>query len=301
MGIVVITPSYITTQKETYNYGIDTMNVRKMWEKSITGKNINVAVIDSGCDVEHEELKGAIIGTRNFTEDDNGDIHTVTDYTGHGTHVSGIIGNRNIKSLIGIAPESNLLILKVIGKNGAGSFDSLIEAIHYALEWRGLDNSKIDVINMSLGSPQDDPKLREAVNEAIKNNIVIVAAAGNEGDGLEDTIEISYPGYYKDVFEIGATDINNVPTGFTNSNSNVDFVAPGRDIYSTFPNNKYATLSGTSMATPQVTGIVALIKDEYRQEGLEISNITVTDYLNQTSEFLPGYSVNLQGFGLVKI
>ncbi|WP_341302184.1 S8 family peptidase [Lysinibacillus sp. FSL H8-0500] len=297
----VLLPKFTIKQLETRNYGIEKMGVGNLWKKNTKGKRINVAVIDTGCDVEHEELKEAIIGTYNFTTDDNGEIHNVTDYIGHGTHVSGIIGARNNIYDIGIAPETNLLILKVINKSGSGNINDLYNAVEYAINWRGNESEKIDVINMSLGTTEDSVKLKNAIIKAVKKNVIIVAAAGNEGDGKSDTLEISYPGYYSEVFQIGATDINDNPTFFTNSNKNVDFLAPGKDIFSSKPNNKYAILSGTSMAAAQVAGVIALIKGLYRQQGLEVSNITISDYLKQRSTFLPKISTYIQGFGLIKI
>jgi len=288
-------PSYT---KQNYNYGIDTMNVRKMWNRGVTGKDINIAIIDSGCDINHKDLKNNIVGTYNFTKDDES-LLNVTDYLGHGTHITGIIGSQNRR--IGVAPVSNLLILKNLNQKGVGSVDSLVNAINYAINWRGDKGSKIDVINLSLGTRKDNQKLREAVREATDKNIVIVAAAGNEGDGQDSTNEINYPGYYPEVFQIGAIDKKIIPAYFTNTNANIDFVAPGENIFSTSPNNQYVILSGTSMATAQITGVVALIKDYYRQKGLEITNTTINDYLKQCSEFIPNYSTKFQGYGLVKL
>lgn len=297
----VIIPNYTIEYKQSFNYGLDIINVKKMWDKSIKGKGVNVAIIDSGCDIEHEELKDNIIGVYNFTTDDNKEVNMVTDYLGHGTHVAGIIGSCNKKYDIGVAPEANLLILKVINKKGIGNTADLINAIKYAINWRDPNNNRVDVINLSLGTTKDNPELREIINEAIKNNIVIVAAAGNNGDGQFETDEISYPGFYLDVFQIGATDENNVPTIFSNSNQFIDYVAPGNEVFSTYPLNQYASLSGTSMAAPHATGAIALIKNYYRTKDLEISNITIDGYLKQKSKFLSGYPIQFQGMGLIKL
>ncbi|MDQ7723547.1 S8 family peptidase [Bacillus inaquosorum] len=288
------------TVEKKVNYGLDIIGVKKLWEKSVKGKGVNIAIIDTGCDIEHQDLKKNIIGVYNFTSDDNGNPNNVTDYSGHGTHVSGIIGNQNKMNLIGIAPESNLLILKVINKSGTAYTKILIEAIEYALKWRGPDNSKIDIINLSLGTNKDNPKLQQVINYGIKNNVIFVAAAGNGGDGRGDTDEINYPGFYKDVYQIGATDQHNLPASFSNSNKNIDFLAPGKDIISCFPDDQYAVLSGTSMAAPHVSGVIALIKSQYRSQGLEITNTTVLDYLKQKSIFLQNVPVRIQGLGLIQ-
>lgn len=294
-------PKYTLENKAKFNYAIDIMDIDIMWKNSIKGKNVNIAIIDSGCDVNHEELKDNIIGVYNFTNDDNGSIHNVTDYLGHGTHIAGIIGSQNKKYRIGVAPESNLLILKVINKSGFSEADTLIKAIKYAKEWKDKNKKKIDIINLSLGTSKDHQGLKKIINKGISENIIMVAAAGNQGDGNYTTNEISYPGFYKDVFEIGATDKNSIPTSFSNSNINIDFLAPGKDIFSSFPNNNYATLSGTSMAAPQVSGVIALIKNQLRNNGLEPTYSEIDNYLKQRVRFLPNYPKTAQGYGLIKI
>ncbi|MGF7535314.1 S8 family peptidase [Bacillus mexicanus] len=295
----IVLPTFKIEKK--INYGIDIIGVKRMWSRSIMGKGINIAIIDTGCDIDHPDLKGNIVGVFNFTTDDKGNSNTVTDYSGHGTHVAGIIGNLNKRHIIGVAPKSNLLILKVINKNGTGDTKTLIEAIEYALNWSGPNNNKIDVINISLGTNKDNPMLKQVITKGLKNNVIFVAASGNNGDGRGDTDEVNFPGYYEEVIQIGATDQKNLPTIFSNSNKNIDFLAPGKDIISCFPNNQYAVLSGTSMAAPHVAGVIALIKNQYRNQGLEITNTTILDYLKQKSLYLPNVPVGIQGLGLVQI
>lgn len=295
----IVLPSFKIEKR--INYGLDIIGVKKMWDQSVMGKGVNIAIIDTGCDIAHPDLKDNIVGVFNFTSDDKGDTNNVTDYSGHGTHVSGIIGNLNKRHIIGVAPESNLLILKVINKSGRGDTQTLIEAIEYALNWSGPNNSKIDIINISLGTNKDNSMLKQVITKGLQKNVVFVAASGNNGDGRGDTDEINYPGYYEEVFQIGATDQKNVPTSFSNSNKNIDFLAPGKDIISCFPNNQYAVLSGTSMAAPHVSGVIALIKNQYRNQGLEITNTTILDYLKQKSLYLQNVPVGIQGLGLVQI
>ena len=158
-------------------------------------------------------------------------------------------------SVIGAAPEAELYILKALDRTGSGKSSWVINAVNYAVDL------KVDVISMSLGMPEKDNKLERAIKNAIKNNILVVCAAGNEGDGNYDDFEYSYPAAYVDVIAVGAVDKKAVPAPFSNANLVIDCVAPGIDIISTYPNNRFASLSGTSMAAPYVSGTVALLKN----------------------------------------
>ncbi|MED1468433.1 S8 family peptidase [Bacillus salipaludis] len=236
--------------------GVELIQAPEIWAQS-TGKGITVAILDTGCDTDHPDLQNRIIGGRNFTQDDGGNPAIFEDYNGHGTHVAGTIAATiNHTGVAGVAPEANLLILKVLGKDGSGQYDWIINAIHYAIE------QKVDIISMSLGGPTDVKELHDAIKEAVLNHqILVVCAAGNEGDGDSTTDEFAFPGSYNEVISVGAVDLNRHSSYFTNSNNEVDLVAPGEKITSTYLNGTYATLSGTSMATPHVSGALALLKD----------------------------------------
>ncbi|PLR95026.1 S8 family peptidase [Bacillus sp. T33-2] len=233
--------------------GVEIIQAPDIWAQT-KGKGIKVAVLDTGCDADHPDLKDRIVGGHNFTED--GQREQFHDDNGHGTHVAGTISaSLNNTGVAGVAPEADLLILKVLDKNGSGQYDWIINAIHYAIE------QKADIISLSLGGPADVKELHDAIKEAVKQNILVVCAAGNEGDGLDTTDELAYPGCYNEVISVGAVDLDRNSSGFTNSNNQVDLVAPGEEITSTYLNGTYATLSGTSMATPHVTGALALLKN----------------------------------------
>jgi major intracellular serine protease len=235
--------------------GVELIQAPKIWGET-KGKGITVAILDTGCDVTHPDLREQIIGGRNFTTDDQNNPDVYKDYNGHGTHVAGTIAAvENNAGVIGVAPQASLLIVKVLDKNGSGRYEWIIEGINYAVE------QKADIISMSLGGPEDEPKLHEAIQNAVKNNILVVCAAGNEGDGTDSTDELGYPGCYNEVISVGAIDLERRSSEFTSSNNEVDLVAPGEDILSTFKDGKYARLSGTSMSTPHVSGALALIKD----------------------------------------
>ena len=175
---------------------LDKIRARELWQETDQGSGSVIAVLDSGVQVDHPSLKDNIIDGYNFTDDDEGNPSIFKDYLGHGTHVSGILAAvDNGKGITGIAPKSKLLILKVINHKGRGSFESLIKAIMYAVNWTGPNGEKVNIINMSLGSPEPNEELHKAIKYARSKGIVLVAAAGNEGDGESATIEISYPGF----------------------------------------------------------------------------------------------------------
>jgi major intracellular serine protease len=293
---VGLIPYQVVEQFDTVNEvpkGIEMIQAPKIWEKT-KGKGITVAILDTGCDLTHPDLKDQIIGGRNFTNDDNGDPDDYKDYNGHGTHVAGTIAAiQNNNGVVGVAPEAKLLIIKVLDKKGSGQYEWIINGINYAIE------QKADIISMSLGGPVDVPEMHEAIQTAVQHNILVVCAAGNEGDGNDSTDEFAYPGSYNEVISVGAVDLNRNSSRFSNSNNEVDLVAPGEKILSTYLNGTYATLSGTSMATPHVSGAMALIKvlDNSSFE----RNLTEPElYAQLIKRTVPlGNSPKLEGNGLI--
>ncbi|MDX1805798.1 MAG: S8 family peptidase [Paenisporosarcina sp.] len=289
-------PYELVEQLETVNEipkGVEIIQAPEIWPET-KGKGITVAVLDTGCDTDHPDLMDRIIGGYNFTKDDGGDPLKFEDYNGHGTHVAGTIAaTLNNSGVVGVAPEANLLILKVLGKNGSGQYAWIIKAIQYAID------QKVDIISMSLGGPNDVKALHGVIIEAVNQKILVVCAAGNDGDGKDSTDEFGYPGFYNEVISVGAVNLERKSSGFTNSNNQVDLVAPGEKIISTYLNGTYATLSGTSMATPHVSGALALLK--------VISNaaferdLTVPELYSQLiKRTVPlGNSPNIEGNGLI--
>ncbi|MED4228263.1 S8 family peptidase [Neobacillus cucumis] len=273
--------------------GVEMIQAPKIWGKT-KGLGTTIAILDTGCDLAHPDLKDRIIGGRNFTNDDKGNLEVFRDYNGHGTHVAGTIAaTQNQKGVVGVAPEANLLIVKVLDKNGSGQYDWIINGIHYAIE------QKVDIISMSLGGPEDVPELHEAIQKAVDNNILVVCAAGNEGDGQDTTNEFDYPGSYNEVISVGAVSLDRRISDFSNSNNEVDLVAPGETILSTYLNGKYAKLSGTSMATPHVSGALALVKI-LSNRAFE-RELTVPElYAQLVKRTVPlGFSPKLEGNGMV--
>ena len=295
---VKLIPYTRSTNKNRDNikpYGVSMIQAKSMWDIAKRGKDIKIAVIDSGCDINHESLKDSIIGIRNFTDEDNKNPDIVKDRIGHGTHVVGTIVAKDNKknNPIGVAPEAKIYVLKAIDSTGTGKISWIISAIQYAI------NKKVDIISMSLGTAKNDEKLERIIKEAIKKNILVVCAAGNEGNNNIEEYQYSYPAAYTDVISVGAVDKKGEPAEFSNSNLVIDVVAPGVDIISTYPDNSYASLSGTSMATPHVAGSLALIKNWAKSEfKRELTEEELYAQLIKHTKTL-SYPRSIQGNGVV--
>ena len=225
----------------------DLIKAKRLQDKGYSGKGVTVAIIDTGCEKTHPMLKGRIVGGRNYTNE--GTSKDFTDLNGHGTHVAGIIAG----DYDGVAKGCNLIILKVLNKRGEGDLQSVVKAIYYAI------GKKVDIINMSLGCPNNDPALEKAIKKAVAKGICVCCASGNNGDNNPNTDENAYPGAYSEVICVGAMNSNLGVSNFSNSNKFVDVVAPGENITSTYIGGGLKSLTGTSMATPCVSGALALI------------------------------------------
>ncbi len=228
-------------------YGVDMIKAKSIWTEAKKGEGIKIAVIDSGCDINHDSIKDNIIGVRNFTDEDRKNQNIVIDRVGHGTHVIGTIAAKGQNNtVVGVAPNVGIYVLKAIDRTGSGKLSWVVNAINYAVKL------KVDIISMSLGMSQSNDKLERAIKEAINKDILVVCAAGNDGDGNSESFEYSYPAAYPDVISVGAVDKNGVPASFSNSNLAIDLLAPGVNILSTFPNNQFAILSGTVISVGAV-------------------------------------------------
>lgn len=282
--------------------GVKMIHAPEVWEKAKSGKGVVVAVLDTGCDTTHPELIKRVIGGRNFTSDYNEDPERYDDNHYHGTHVAGTVSaSVNLTGVAGVAPEASILVLKVLNGEGSGSYQGIIKAIDYAIGWRGPNGEKVGIMNMSFGGPRDYAPLHDAIKRAITANILVVCAAGNEGDGSGHSDEFAYPGAYPEVVEVGAVDLNGALAWFSNTNSEIDLVAPGVDILSTFPRNQYAVLSGTSMATPHVAGAAALLINIFRSAfDYEPTEAELYAFLVQNTRPL-GLGKKAEGHGLLDL
>lgn len=243
------------TQSTFVQYHLNELDVETAWETS-TGKNVVVAVIDTGVDIDHDELSHAISENSYNSYTQIVGVDAVDDDHGHGTHVSGIIAAAmdDYSGVYGVAPNVELLIIKA-DRPSDNNFElaSLLRAINYAVE------KGADVINMSLGSSYTAGALeleQTTIADAVAAGVTIVCAAGN--DAYEHA---GYPAAYEETIAVSAL---NQGYAFASSYSNygpeIDIAAQGTGIYSSTLENDYTSLSGTSMACPVVSGVVALIK-----------------------------------------
>ncbi|MED1601565.1 S8 family peptidase [Alkalihalophilus marmarensis] len=282
--------------------GIEMIEAPAVWEAGYKGGSTVVAVLDTGCETTHIELKDQIIDGRNFTTDDNSNPDNVEDSNGHGTHVCGTVAaSENDKGVIGTAPKAKLLVVKVLSGQGYGDTKWVIEGVRYAINWRGPNNERVRVISMSLGGRIDTPELHQAIKDAVAEDILVVCAAGNEGDGNHDTDEYAYPGAYPEVVQIGSVNLEGEISRFSNTNCAIDLVAPGEEIISTYLNNGYAVLSGTSMATPHVSGAAALLIEQGEKEfERKLTEPEIFAQLIKHTVSL-NFSRRAQGSGLLKL
>lgn len=251
-----IEPTPTPEPSETIEWGVDRIDAELTWTQS-TGQNVDVAVLDTGIDSNHEDLVVNLQGGVNFISNPPwkpADPNKWDDDNGHGTHVAGIIGAaQNGVGVVGVAPNTNLHAVKVLDRNGSGYLSTIIQGIEWAI------NNDIEVINMSLGTSSDSQTLHNAVDSAYNAGIVIIAAAGNSGDGNPNTNEVNYPAKYSSVVAVGATALDDTAPYWSSTGPEVEVSAPGVSINSAWNDGNYKTISGTSMASPHTAGVAALI------------------------------------------
>ncbi|MDD5773692.1 MAG: S8 family peptidase [bacterium] len=273
---------------EVLPWGVDRINAEMTWSIT-TGSGIKVAIVDTGIFLNHPDLVNNIKGNVNTINPAKGG----NDDNGHGTHVAGIVAAMdNSFGVIGVGPNISLYAVKVLGKNGTGWLSDIIEGLDWCI------NNGINVVNMSLGSSGGNQSYHDAIIRAYQARIVLVAASGNEGG------PVSYPAVYPEVIAVAATDGSDNIASWSNRGPEVDLAAPGVNIYSTYKDGFYKTLSGTSMASPHVAGAAALVLTS--PVGAYDANLNgkwdpleVMNKLKDNAENL-GFSTDLQGAGLVR-
>jgi subtilisin len=268
---------------QTIPWGISKIQATNAHQNGHTGKGIKVAVFDSGIDANHEDLnvKG---GYSAFNDS------PYSDGNGHGTHVAGTIAAlNNSVGVVGVAYDVELYAVKVLNSQGSGSLSGITKGLEWAIQ------NNMNIINMSLGTPQPSDILKQWCDLAYNSGILVVAAAGNSGNssGTGDTVE--YPAKYASVMAVASTDSNDRRASTSSTGPNVEISAPGVNIYSTIPGSRYGYASGTSMASPHVAGAAALVW----KANPGLSNQQLRQRLVSTAKYL-GNS-NHYGAGLVQV
>lgn len=290
----------VRNQASEIPYGVNLINAPEIWARGEKGQGTVVCILDTGIDKSHPDLADRIIDGRNFTYDGTPDDYT--DGNGHGTHVAGTIAATENKSgVVGVAPKTKLLIGKVLNSNGSGGYKGITDALYWAADWKGPNGEKVRVINMSLGGPYHDEEQYQAILYAVSKGILVVVASGNEGDADENTMEYGYPALYNECITVAACDTEKKLAYFSNNHKQVDVIAPGVDVLSTYPTSQYAVLSGTSMATPHISGALALIINVGESFfGRTLSESEIYALLVQSCCGL-GYASTSEGHGLMDL
>jgi minor extracellular protease Epr len=250
-------PVYALAQ--TLPWGVSKIEAPVVWTSANKGTGIKVAVLDTGIDVAHTDLHVAggatfVYGTSSYNDDN-----------GHGTHCAGIVSALdNDIGVVGVAPEASIYAVKVLDYRGQGSYSSIISGIEWCI------SNGIKVISMSFGGSTNSQTLEAECNKAYTRGIVLVAAAGNNGPGSNT---VGYPAAYSTVIAVAATDSNDVVASFSSRGPQLSVSAPGVSILSTYYGNRYAYMSGTSMACPHTTGTVALLLKSNSYTPAQVKNI----------------------------
>jgi len=239
------------------------------WDITRGSSSVKIAIVDTGVQANHPDLNGKVVNGYDFVDDDT----VAQDGNGHGTHCAGIAAavTNNGTGIAGVAPNATILAVRVLNNSGSGTLDDVAAGIRYAAD------AGAQVISLSLGGSSGTSTLQSAVDYAWSRGSVVVAAAGNS-----NTSAPSYPAYYSNAIAVASTTSSDTRSSFSNYGSWVDVAAPGSSIYSTYPTSTYATLSGTSMATPHVAGLAALLASQGR------SNSNIRAAIENTADAISG-------------
>jgi minor extracellular protease Epr len=263
------------------------VNAPVAWNNT-TGSGVKIAILDTGISRKHPDL--TISGGINLI----GSLHNTkwNDDNGHGTHVAGIIAaHNNSIGVIGVAPGAELYAVKVLDQYGGGRISDVIEGIEWAVQ------NNMDIISMSLGTTEYSQALNDSSASAYNAGILLVASTGNNGDGNLSTNDVMYPAKLDSVIAISAIDQNNMAISWSADGSEVELAAPGVDIYSTWLDGGYQSMSGTSMAAPFVSGVAALMMQN--NVCASPDKVRAAMAYNAIDLGVPGID-NVYGFGLVQ-
>ena len=270
---------------DTIPYGIAKVRAPESWSRT-TGAGRKVCVIDTGIDYNHPDLAGNFvegISTVGAGGPDPADVH------GHGTHVSGTIAAAmNGSDVVGVAHEASIYSAAVFGASGTATDEDILEGVDWCV------GKGVNIFSMSYGGDVSTDVEEAAYQAAYDAGILLVAATGNDGP----SVPISFPARYDFVVAVGATDTNDAIASFSQRGPEIDVVAPGVGVVSDARGGGTTTMSGTSMATPHVSGVAAALWAAHP----ELTNAQVVEILHQTSVDLgaAGFD-NTYGYGRVDL
>ena len=277
---------------EEYNWQLVNTKVPDVWDMGVFGDGAVVAVLDSGVNIDHPDLKqeSFVKGYDAFTGKTGTD--NVNDWCGHGTSVTGIIAatRNNGIGFTGAMPNAKIMPVRVLNSNGSGSLATIVSGIEHAVK------NNADVINMSFGGPNAGAlSLKTACETAFNSGTILVSASGNEASSHYGG-PVNYPAGFDCVISVASVDSNNTRASTSNYNNKVMVAAPGDNVRLITKDGKYECNSGTSFAAPQVSALAAMVKSynpSFRPSKF-------MDVLKITSEDLgsPGYDVEY-GYGLI--
>ncbi len=275
----------------TLSWGLQKLSITDFWkEAGNKGENTTIAILDTGISSTHPEFDYSNIKRINVI---NGD-HIAEDSNGHGSHVAGIIAAQGEK-ITGASPKVRLLIIKVAETLDAWSIENVVKGFQLAIE------ANVDVISVSGEFPDTESNLedlKKKVAEATAKGIVTVASAGNN---YNDFPVDSYPAAYDECISVGSIKQDGTRADSSSRSTKLDVVAPGEEIFSTWTGSGYKTDSGTSMATPLVSGIVAVLKSYGKQKlGRNLSPYELQIIINKSADDAgdKGFDTSY-GFGVI--
>ena len=265
------------------------IDAREAWDLERGHLDVIVAVIDTGADLDHPDLQPNILprGTEDWDFGDAGDA-VPDDEDGHGTHVAGTVAAvDNVTGVIGVAAGCRLMPLRVDLTTGMNQ--NRADAVNYVAQQAAANPNRRYVVNCSWRMNGDHAGVRNAIINAVNNNVVVVFAAGNANQNTDVTPQ--FPGVYPQVIAVAATDQSDVRATFSNFGTNVDVSAPGVNVLSTFPDDGYDFLDGTSMASPHVAGLAALVWSRSRA----LTNQQVRQTIEATCDNIDAANPNFVG------
>lgn len=262
---------------DNYDWALKAINAHKVWDKT-EGEDVKVMIIDAGVNINHKDLESSFVKGMNFINNRSG----VKDYFNHGTHVAGLI----VGKYTGVAPKAELYVAKSLDDFGRGNMRTIMDGITYAI------NLNVDVISMSLGSKLNLPvQVKERISKATDRGIIIVSAFGNDGKPSPN-----FPAGQDNIIGVSGLDENLKYAKFSNRGIGVDISAPSTNILSTYGDDTYSYMTGTSMASGLVVGGIALMKSYYRKQGVELSLLDVKNKIKQLGQHSHSY-----GYGVLDL